>query len=340
MFPFLIIGRFLVGIGAGGVYPLSAVASAEATDEETRGRRMMVVFSFQGIGQILAPLSILLYTYLLNISPMLSWRLSLVLGAIIPLTAIPIALKLSKYRSTEEETSCRRQNSSQKKCTGTNIRLLIGTAGSWFLFDFIFYGNVIFTPFMLEKVFSDIDFAANPLKLAEYSTVIYILALPGIYLASWYSDFLGRKNIQMFGFFCCGSCFLCLSIFEREISEKFSFIIYIFSFFFYNFGPNATTFCLPAETFSKDHRTFFNGLSAAAGKVGAVLGAASFKYLLDQEGLAVTFLICATTSYIGVLLTFMFVLDQRGKILISQFEDKDDINSNPGEHLLDDFNKS
>lgn len=44
-------------------------------------------------------------------------------------------------------------------------------------------------------------------------------------------------------------------------------ILYGLTFFFSNFGPNSTTFILPAETFPPHIRTTMNGFSAAMGKV-------------------------------------------------------------------------
>ena len=48
---------------------------------------------------------------------------------------------------------------------------------------------------------------------------------------------------------------------------------YALSFFFSNLGPNTTTYVLSAETFPTEIRATCHGLSAAAGKLGAVIGA-------------------------------------------------------------------
>jgi len=43
--------RFLLGVGIGGEYPLSATVAAEtAKNTKTRGTRMAIVFSTQGLG--------------------------------------------------------------------------------------------------------------------------------------------------------------------------------------------------------------------------------------------------------------------------------------------------
>jgi MFS transporter, PHS family, inorganic phosphate transporter len=51
------------------------------------------------------------------------------------------------------------------------------------------------------------------------------------------------------------------------------------SYFFTEFGPNVTTFVLPAEIFLVEARTTAHGIAAATGKVGAFIGAFLFPLL-------------------------------------------------------------
>jgi PHS family inorganic phosphate transporter-like MFS transporter len=46
----LIVWRFIMGVGIGGDYPLSAVISSEFASTHIRGRLMTAVFAFQGWG--------------------------------------------------------------------------------------------------------------------------------------------------------------------------------------------------------------------------------------------------------------------------------------------------
>jgi PHS family inorganic phosphate transporter-like MFS transporter len=60
----IITWRFILGIGIGGDYPLSAVISSEFAATRSRGRLMTAVFAFQGWGNFSASLfyiSTLLY---------------------------------------------------------------------------------------------------------------------------------------------------------------------------------------------------------------------------------------------------------------------------------------
>lgn len=61
--------------------------------------------------------------------------------------------------------------------------------------------------------------------------------------------------------------------------------LYCMTFFFANWGPNATTFVVPAEVFPAKFRTFGHGVSAATGKVGSVIGVFGFKVSLQHRKL-------------------------------------------------------
>jgi len=54
--------------------------------------------------------------------------------------------------------------------------------------------------------------------------------------------------------------------------------------FFFNFGANATTYCYPAEVFPTRYRATAHGISAASGKVGAIISALVFNSLTATIG--------------------------------------------------------
>ncbi|PWA83469.1 hypothetical protein CTI12_AA061740 [Artemisia annua] len=60
-------------------------------------------------------------------------------------------------------------------------------------------------------------------------------------------------------------------------------VLYSLTFFFANFGPNATTFVVPAEIFPARLRSTCHGISAASGKLGAIVGAFGFLYLAQNK---------------------------------------------------------
>lgn len=53
-------------------------------------------------------------------------------------------------------------------------------------------------------------------------------------------------------------------------------ILYSLANFFQNFGPNTTTFIIPAEIFPTRYRATAYGICAACGKLGAVIAQLGF----------------------------------------------------------------
>jgi len=54
----LIVWRFIMGVGIGGDYPLSAVIASEFASTRSRGRLMAAVFAAQGWGNLGTSVSI------------------------------------------------------------------------------------------------------------------------------------------------------------------------------------------------------------------------------------------------------------------------------------------
>ena len=70
-----------------------------------------------------------------------------------------------------------------------------------------------------------------------------------------------------------------------------------------SFGPNVTTFVLPAATYPAETRSTMAGLSSAAGKLGAVLGTELLPVLNQTYSLNVVLVTCVATSLAGAALT-------------------------------------
>lgn len=82
-------------------------------------------------------------------------------------------------------------------------------------------------------------------------------------------------------------------------------VLYALTFFFANFGPNATTFIIPAEVFATKFRSTLHGVSAATGKLGAVVGAFGFGALQLRFGTRVTLVALAVVNFFGMLFTVL-----------------------------------
>jgi MFS transporter, PHS family, inorganic phosphate transporter len=94
--------------------------------------------------------------------------------------------------------------------------------------------------------------------------------MPGYLPSALAMDAFGRRFIQIRDF--ANLTVILLTIgFGYGTFDKISLIaFYILAQLFFNFGPNAKTFVVPAECFPTRYRSTCYGLSAAPGKLGAV----------------------------------------------------------------------
>ena len=366
IFHFLSITRFVLGVGVGGVYPLSATIASEAASKESRGRTASLVFSMQGVASLLVPLLAMLLVALCGTPKVdargddlgLSWRLLLGLGALPGILLAPF-----KARLTASAEEAKRNSNINGAAQGPTAPLAAfaadapppaappaqislrrrcasaSTGGSWWGRQAA--GSSSTSPSMATRSSSRrcaiLGLGASPTRrrrrgrlqrrrgdgLKDLSSkerlaqvaVVAAIGLPGYYVSVGLMDILGRKKIQLQGFFFMAVVFGALGIFDAQLEDApaVMLILYGLTFFFSNFGPNSTTFILPAETFPFHLRTTLNGFSAAMGKAGATLGSAGFKSLFHATNMTVTMLVCAAISLVGLAVTVFFVEDRRGK---------------------------
>ena len=103
------------------------------------------------------------------------------------------------------------------------------------------------------------------------------MGIPACILSLYCLKYVTSKTLQIVGFVMIAFFFLLLAIcfvpFRNNTQyNDLLFVFYCFLLFSLCFGPNVTTFILPAQTYPKNIRATFNGISAACGKVGAFAG--------------------------------------------------------------------
>ncbi|EFY99095.1 hypothetical protein MHUMG1_04972 [Metarhizium humberi] len=172
-----------------------------------------------------------------------------------------------------------------------NFLLLLGTAGSWFCLDVAFYGLSLNNAQILQTI----GFATSGKSVANvyqflYNTAIgnLIIVLAGAVPGYWVSvatiDTLGRKTIQLGGFIILTILFVVMGFAYNHISSNGLLAIYVLAQFFFNFGPNTTTFIVPGEVFPTRYRSTSHGISAASGKVGSIIGQGAISTLKTHNG--------------------------------------------------------
>jgi len=86
--------------------------------------------------------------------------------------------------------------------------LLFGTAGSWFLFDYAYYGNTLSLPAILKQVDSS---ASLETKLLWTLGMFVVFAVPGYITAVLTMDRIGHRKLQFIGFGVMAASFLILA---------------------------------------------------------------------------------------------------------------------------------
>ncbi|KKO97661.1 phosphate:H+ symporter [Trichoderma harzianum] len=158
-----------------------------------------------------------------------------------------------------------------------NFLILFGTAGSWFCLDVAFYGLSLNNATILKVIGystkNNVDVYHFLYNTAVGNIVIVLAgAVPGYWVSVATIDTLGRKTIQMGGFAILTILFIVMGFAYNHISSNGLLAIYVLAQFFFNFGPNTTTFVVPGEVFPTRYRSTSHGISAASGKIGSIIG--------------------------------------------------------------------
>ncbi|KAH0523934.1 hypothetical protein TsFJ059_008876 [Trichoderma semiorbis] len=155
-----------------------------------------------------------------------------------------------------------------------NFKVLVGTTMSWFFLDLAFYGLGLNNTMVL----SAIGYATGRTlyhKLYNQAVGMIILAcagsIPGYWAAVFTIDSVGRKPLQFTGFLLLTVIFCILGFYFHHLSEGAMLALYIVAQFLFNAGPNTTTFIIPGECYPTRYRSTGHGVSAASGKIGAII---------------------------------------------------------------------
>ncbi|KAI0744307.1 MFS general substrate transporter [Daedaleopsis nitida] len=169
-----------------------------------------------------------------------------------------------------------------------HARILMGTCMCWFLLDIAFYGINLNQNVVLQQIGFDGNNGSpwNRLfKIGIGNLIVTALGfVPGYYVSILTIEKLGRKWIQIQGFLFAALFLAILASKFHSLSTPAFIVCFAFLQFFFNFGANTTTYCYPAEVFPTRFRASAHGMSAAAGKAGAIISALVFNSLSKDIG--------------------------------------------------------
>jgi len=143
--------------------------------------------------------------------------------------------------------------------------------------------------------------------VTELSALNAFIALLGYFAAAALVDnpTIGRVRLQKYGFLITGFLFILCGLLRESVSSNWLILLYFITSFFGQVGPNCTTFLIPAEIFPTVGRTVCHGISASAGKVGALLAAVLFHFATESG----MFFICGWCALMAYAVTFVTIPD-------------------------------
>lgn len=336
----MLAGQFLVGIGIGIDFPVSASYVSETMPKNARSRMMVATIALQSVGMLLgAAVSLVM----LGIWPgLVDWRFIIAATGIGACLFLLARLWLSESprwliqhgrgpeaaKVVEKLVKKEVRPPHPKPQASPGFELLLSkpyrtrtllVSVPWFLMDIATYGVGLFTPVILAAIHVSsakggpvsTEFAA-----AQGSAVIDLFLFFGFLIGLWAVPRFGRIHMQVAGFagMTLGMLVLLFAVTAGSASPAHLALVFAGFILFnlaMNAGPNATTFTLAPELFPTGIRASASGFAAAAAKVGATLGIFILPQIKEFAGVAGVLVLMAAVSALGAIVTAWLAADMR-----------------------------
>lgn len=330
----LLVFRFLVGFGLGGELPVAATLMSEYAPSHLRGRFIVLLESFWGVGWLVAAC----ISYL--IIPKFGWQIAFVLGTLPALYVFLIRLHmpesirylLSKDRIEEAKEIIlmleKKLNVKSEDFTGklTPAELGQGIAQpgfktlwssamakrtlmlwlAWFGIVYSYYGIFMWLP---SIVFQQ-GFAV--VKTFEYVLIMTIAQLPGYYCAAWLVDVIGRKYTLSLFLLMSGVA----SYFFGNAGTPESLLMWGAIMSFFNLGAWGVIYTYTPELYPTNIRALGSGWAAGFGRLGGMIAPALVGVMLaNQLGINNVFMMFAAVLVAVAAIVLGLGIESRQKSL-------------------------
>lgn len=178
--------------------------------------------------------------------------------------------------------------------------------------DIALYGVGLFAPTIITGLpfsngatgatsFLRDDFQAT--AITGFTDVFLVL---GFLLTIVFVNRIGQIRVQVMGFAGMTIGMGILAVTGKDGAEVWVLLGFVIFNLMLNFGPNATTYMLPAQLFPTHIRATGHGASVAAGKVGAVIGTFLLSPAVAAFGLSWVMGTIALLAFAGGVITLAF----------------------------------
>jgi len=281
----LLVFRFLVGFGLGGELPVAATLVSEYAPSRVRGRFIVLLESFWGLGWIAA--ACIAYFFI----PIYGWRMAFLIGALPALYVclirmhmpesvryllahgrvgearqivvslerqlhVPVAPFVSEKETVPVVAKASFRELWKKPFASRTIMLWL----VWFGINFSYYGIFMWLP---SLVFQQ---GFTVVKTFEYVLIMTLAQLPGYYCAAWLVDKIGRKYTL--------SAFLLFSgvasYFFGHASTAAALMMWGSVMSFFNLGAWGVLYTYTPEQYPTAIRALGSGWAAGFGRFGGM----------------------------------------------------------------------
>ena len=281
----LLVFRFLVGFGLGGELPVAATLVSEYAPSRVRGRFIVLLESFWGLGWIAA--ACIAYFFI----PLYGWRMAFLIGALPALYVclirmhmpesvryllahgrvgearqivvslerqlhVPVAPFISEKETVPVVAKASFRELWKKPFASRTIMLWL----VWFGINFSYYGIFMWLP---SLVFQQ---GFTVVKTFEYVLIMTLAQLPGYYCAAWLVDKIGRKYTL--------SAFLLFSgvasYFFGHASTAAALMMWGSVMSFFNLGAWGVLYTYTPEQYPTAIRALGSGWAAGFGRFGGM----------------------------------------------------------------------
>jgi len=200
-------------------------------------------------------------------------------------------------------------------CSRKNLKRTVLMTVPWFLMDFAFYGVGIFTPILIAGMIgpgaSGLGFIAQDFYSSEYTVLLDIFLVIGFVLNILCIERIGRMRLQLAGFLGMAAGMFILAASQSGSRTILALAFLGFGLFnlLMNWGPNATTFLLPAELFPTRLRGTAHGLGSAVAKIGATSGVIFVPVMKAGYGTQATVVVMGVVCVIAFGVTWLTRID-------------------------------
>ena len=276
----LLFFRFLVGFGLGGELPVAATLMSEYAPAQLRGRFIVLLESFWGLGWLVAAC----ISYL--VIPQFGWKIAFVIGTLPALYVFLIRMHMpesiryliSKDRIEEakniildleckldvmskefDEELSPLEKGSEKQAEPAFSSLwtpqyrtrTIMLWLAWFGIVYSYYGIFMWLPSIVYSQGFEI------VKTFEYVLAMTLAQLPGYFAAAWLVDRIGRRYT--------------LSIFLLMSSSPTTLLMFGAAMSFFNLGAWGVIYTYTPEQYPTAIRALGSGWAAGFGRIGGML---------------------------------------------------------------------